>query len=117
MPQSAEKVLDHAPLFREPEYRKMLAEKKRNFERPYPDRTVTDQREFTKTWHYREVNLAREALVVNPAKACQPLGAVLRRPGLSEQCRLCMAVKGALLITVRTCRAISRSRRQRSHLR
>ncbi|TIW71967.1 MAG: DUF3364 domain-containing protein, partial [Mesorhizobium sp.] len=27
MPQSAEKILDHAPLFREPEYRKMLAEK------------------------------------------------------------------------------------------
>ncbi|TIW04301.1 MAG: DUF3364 domain-containing protein, partial [Mesorhizobium sp.] len=25
MPQSAEKILDHAPLFREPEYRKMLA--------------------------------------------------------------------------------------------
>lgn len=84
MPQSAEKVLDHAPLFREPEYRKMLAEKKRNFERPYPDRTVTDQREFTKTWHYREVNLAREALVVNPAKACQPLGAVFAAAGFER---------------------------------
>ncbi|MFQ6186030.1 nitrogenase molybdenum-iron protein subunit beta [Sinorhizobium meliloti] len=84
MPQSAEKVLDHAPLFREPEYRKMLTEKKRNFERPYPDRTVTDQREFTKTWHYREINLAREALVVNPAKACQPLGAVFAAAGFER---------------------------------
>ena len=32
MPQSAEKILDHAPLFREPEYIAMLKNKKLNFE-------------------------------------------------------------------------------------
>ncbi|TIX46397.1 MAG: DUF3364 domain-containing protein, partial [Mesorhizobium sp.] len=53
MPQSAEKILDHAPLFREPEYRKMLAEKKLNFECPHPDEIVSDQRDFTQTWEYR----------------------------------------------------------------
>ncbi|TIT15558.1 MAG: DUF3364 domain-containing protein, partial [Mesorhizobium sp.] len=57
MPQSAEKILDHAPLFREPEYRKMLAEKKLNFECPHPDEIVSDQRDFTQTWEYREKNL------------------------------------------------------------
>ncbi|KWV59779.1 nitrogenase molybdenum-iron protein subunit beta [Rhizobium altiplani] len=84
MPQSAEKVLDHAPLFREPEYRQMLAEKKLNFECPHPDEIVTDQSEYTKTWEYREKNLAREALVVNPAKACQPLGAVFAAAGFER---------------------------------
>ncbi|WP_114948801.1 nitrogenase molybdenum-iron protein subunit beta [Microvirga calopogonii] len=84
MPQSAEKVLDHAPLFREPEYRQMLAEKKLNFECPYPDQMVNDLCEFTKTWGYREKNLAREALLVNPAKACQPLGAVFAAAGFER---------------------------------
>ncbi|MER9227807.1 nitrogenase molybdenum-iron protein subunit beta [Mesorhizobium sp. M0664] len=84
MPQSAEKALDHAPLFREPEYRQMLAEKRLNFECPHSDEVVTDQREFTKTWEYREKNLAREALVVNPAKACQPLGAVFAAAGFER---------------------------------
>ncbi|UWU25836.1 nitrogenase molybdenum-iron protein subunit beta (plasmid) [Rhizobium sp. CB3060] len=84
MPQSAEKILDHAPLFREPEYRRMLAEKKLNFECPHPDQVVADQSEYTKTWEYREKNLAREALVINPAKACQPLGAVFAAAGFER---------------------------------
>ncbi|MBX5025346.1 nitrogenase molybdenum-iron protein subunit beta [Rhizobium lentis] len=84
MPQSAEKALDHAPLFCEPEYRQMLAEKKLNFESPHPDQVVSDQREFTKSWKYREKNLARQALVVNPAKACQPLGAVFAAAGFER---------------------------------
>ncbi|PDS71602.1 nitrogenase molybdenum-iron protein subunit beta [Rhizobium sp. L43] len=84
MPQSAEKVLDHAPLFREPEYRQMLAEKKANFECPHPDQVVADQNDFTKTWEYREKNLGRKALVVNPAKACQPLGAVFAAAGFEQ---------------------------------
>ncbi|MGG7517773.1 nitrogenase molybdenum-iron protein subunit beta [Allorhizobium undicola] len=84
MPQSADKVLDHAPLFREPEYRQMLAGKRSNFECPHPDKVVADVGEYTKTWEYREKNLAREALVVNPAKACQPLGAVFAAAGFER---------------------------------
>ncbi|MCM2474627.1 nitrogenase molybdenum-iron protein subunit beta [Rhizobium sp. CG5] len=84
MPQSAEKILDHAPLFREPEYVEMLKNKKENFECPHPGEWVDDQRELTKTWEYREKNLAREALVVNPAKACQPLGAVFAAAGFEK---------------------------------
>jgi nitrogenase molybdenum-iron protein beta chain len=38
---------------------------------------------WTRSWEYRERNLAREALVVNPAKACQPLGAVLAALGFA----------------------------------
>ncbi|HBY76459.1 MAG TPA: nitrogenase molybdenum-iron protein subunit beta, partial [Cyanobacteria bacterium UBA11148] len=40
--------------------------------------------EWTKTWEYREKNFAREALTVNPAKACQPLGAILAAAGFED---------------------------------
>jgi nitrogenase molybdenum-iron protein beta chain len=84
MPQSAEKVLDHAPLFREPEYKDMLARKKAEFECMPPDAKVQEIADWTKTWEYREKNLARGALVVNPAKACQPLGAVFAAAGFEK---------------------------------
>jgi nitrogenase molybdenum-iron protein beta chain len=76
MTQNAEKVLDHFDLFRGPEYKQMFENKRKNFENPYPDEEIERIREWTKTPEYREKNFAREALTVNPAKACQPLGAV-----------------------------------------
>lgn len=81
MPQSADKVLDHAPLFQEPEYKEMLANKKVKYECGHPDELVEKTGDWTKSWEYREKNLAREALTVNPAKACQPLGAVFASAG------------------------------------
>jgi len=75
MPQSADKVLDHAPLFRQPEYIEMLARKGETENMPPKDEMVKIS-DWTKSWEYREKNFAREALTVNPAKACQPLGAV-----------------------------------------
>ena len=45
---------------------------------------IQDTSEWTKTWEYREKNLARTALVVNPAKACQPLGAVFAAAGFEK---------------------------------
>jgi nitrogenase molybdenum-iron protein beta chain len=81
MPQNADYVLDHFDLFRQPEYREMLANKKKNFENPVADAEVQRVVEWTKTWEYREKNFAREALTVNPAKACQPLGAVFAGVG------------------------------------
>ncbi len=84
MPQSADKVLDHAPLFREPEYVDMLARKKAEFECGHPDAKVQEIADWTKTWEYREKNLARQSLVVNPAKACQPLGAVFAAAGFER---------------------------------
>jgi nitrogenase molybdenum-iron protein beta chain len=76
MTQNAENVLDHFNLFRGPEYKEMFENKKKNFESPVPADKVEEIREWTKTAEYREKNFAREALTVNPAKACQPLGAV-----------------------------------------
>ncbi len=81
MPQSADKVFDHAPLFQQPEYKEMLENKKVKFECGHPDEMVQEIGDWTKSWEYREKNLARKSLTVNPAKACQPLGAVFAAQG------------------------------------
>lgn len=81
MPQSADKVKDHISLFKEPEYKELFANKKAQFECRPADDKVAAQSEYTKTWEYREKNFAREIAVINPAKACQPLGAVFAAAG------------------------------------
>jgi nitrogenase molybdenum-iron protein beta chain len=84
MPQSAEKVIDHELLFREPEYQQLFADKKAKFEFNHADVKVAEIRDWTKTREYQEKNFAREALTVNPAKACQPLGAVFVANGFAK---------------------------------
>jgi nitrogenase molybdenum-iron protein beta chain len=81
MSQSAEKVLDHMTLFRQPEYTDMFESKKTCFEDGHSDAKVQEIADWTKSWDYREKNFAREALVINPAKACQPLGAIFAAVG------------------------------------
>jgi nitrogenase molybdenum-iron protein beta chain len=76
------KILDHNELFAAEEYLQQ-AERKREFEQPCTPDEVAATLEWTKTWEYREKNFAREALTVNPAKACQPLGAVLAALGFA----------------------------------
>jgi len=84
MSQNAEHVLDHFELFREPEYKSMLENKRKNFENTVETAEVERVRDWTKTQEYREKNFAREALTVNPAKACQPLGAVFAALGFEK---------------------------------
>lgn len=80
MPQTAEKILDHNALFKEPEYQELMARKKAFEEAPLTAE-VKKIEDWTKSWEYRELNFKREALTINPAKACQPLGAVLCASG------------------------------------
>jgi nitrogenase molybdenum-iron protein beta chain len=58
-----------------------LFEYKRQFEGAYSPEKVAEVAEWTKSWEYREKNFAREALTINPAKACQPLGALFVASG------------------------------------
>jgi nitrogenase molybdenum-iron protein beta chain len=81
MPQNSEHVIDHFNLFRQPEYIEMFENKKREFEFMEPEDKVAATREWMKTEEYRDKNFAREALVINPSKACQPLGAVFAALG------------------------------------
>jgi nitrogenase molybdenum-iron protein beta chain len=55
-----------------------------HFECGHPDEMVKEIADWTKSWEYREKNLAREAVTVNPAKACQPLGAVFAAAGYAK---------------------------------
>jgi nitrogenase molybdenum-iron protein beta chain len=84
MPQNADKVIDHELLFREPEYQELFANKKQNFEYNHSDAKVAEIRDWTKSQEYKDKNFARDSLVVNPAKACQPLGAVFVANGFAK---------------------------------
>jgi nitrogenase molybdenum-iron protein beta chain len=84
MTQSAEKIVDHSELFRGEEYADMFARKQRDFEFKPPTVRIEEVKNWTKSWEYREKNFAREALTVNPAKACQPLGAVFAAVGFAK---------------------------------
>ncbi len=81
MPQdNIDQIQDHVTLFHQEEYQQLFAGKK-EFEGGHSPEEVTRIAEWTKTWEYREQNFSREALTVNPAKACQPLGAILAAVG------------------------------------
>jgi nitrogenase molybdenum-iron protein beta chain len=83
MTQNAGNVIDHNRLFDEPEYAGMI-ESKRAFEEAKPVAEVQKIADWTKGWEYRDLNFKREALTINPAKACQPLGAVLCASGFES---------------------------------
>ncbi|MBW4594603.1 MAG: nitrogenase molybdenum-iron protein subunit beta [Brasilonema angustatum HA4187-MV1] len=80
MPQNPEKIQDHVELFHQPEYQELFKNKK-EFENGHDPEEVKRVAEWTKSWEYREKNFAREALTVNPAKGCQPLGAIFAAVG------------------------------------
>jgi nitrogenase molybdenum-iron protein beta chain len=74
------RVLDHNELFGLQEYVEQHAAK-REMEAAPSTEDVEQTLAWTRSWEYRERNFAREAVVVNPLKACQPLGAVLAALG------------------------------------
>jgi len=76
MSQTVDNIKPSYPLFRDQDYRSNLEAKRVFEERPPLDR-IMETFEWTTTAEYKELNFQREALTVNPAKACQPLGAVL----------------------------------------
>jgi nitrogenase molybdenum-iron protein beta chain len=84
--QDVENIVNGQKLFLKEEYQTSLAAKK-EFEGAYgatnPEK-VAEIAEWTKSWDYREKNLEREAITVNPAKACQPLGAIMAALGFEN---------------------------------
>ncbi|THF64684.1 nitrogenase molybdenum-iron protein subunit beta [Pseudothauera nasutitermitis] len=72
------------PLFRDDDYQASLKNKQDKFEEKVPDDKIAETFEWTTTKEYQELNFAREALTINPAKACQPLGAVLCALGFEK---------------------------------
>jgi nitrogenase molybdenum-iron protein beta chain len=82
--QTAEKIKPCFPLFGQPEYKDSLANKQDLFEERFPKAKIDEVFQWTTTKEYQELNFKREALTINPAKACQPLGAVLCALGFEK---------------------------------
>ena len=74
--QVSDKIKPCFPLFAEPEYQKTL-EDKRVYEERHSKEKVAEVFQWTTTEEYQELNFKRQALTVNAAKACQPLGGAL----------------------------------------
>ncbi|MFW6357623.1 MAG: nitrogenase molybdenum-iron protein subunit beta [Chroococcales cyanobacterium] len=77
------KIQDHFDLFHTDPYQELF-EHKRQFEGTHSKEEVARIAEWTKSWDYREKNFAREALTINPAKACQPLGSLFVAAGFED---------------------------------
>ncbi len=73
-------VKDHNTLFSCDEYAKSWAQKQA-FENAADEESLNHTREWSRSEEYKEKNFQRQALTVNPAKACQPLGALLCSSG------------------------------------
>jgi nitrogenase molybdenum-iron protein beta chain len=89
------KIKDHNELFREKEYQEQF-EKKREFESPCSVEEVEKIEEWTKTEDYKEKNFARKHIKINPAKACQPLGAVFCASGFQNTMPFVQGAQGCV---------------------
>ncbi|MAT39565.1 MAG: nitrogenase molybdenum-iron protein subunit beta [Ectothiorhodospiraceae bacterium] len=84
MSQQVDDIQPSYPLFREQEYKDNLTNKREMYEERHPQEKIDEVFNWTTTQEYQELNFNREALTVNPAKACQPLGAVLCSLGFEK---------------------------------
>ena len=74
--QVADNIKPCFPLFNSPEYQDLLARKRGYEERVSPEK-VAETFAWTTSQEYQDLNFKREALTINAAKACQPLGGAL----------------------------------------
>ena len=74
------KIKDHNELFQEEAYCKQF-EGKKEFENGPTEEEINRVAEWTKTEEYKELNFKRQNIKINPAKACQPLGAIFCSSG------------------------------------
>ena len=71
-------------MFRNDEYKASIKNKQDNYEERHSDEKIQETFLWSTTKEYQDLNFAREALTVNPAQACQPLGAVLCALGFEK---------------------------------
>lgn len=84
MSQSVDNIKPSYPLFRDDDYKESLGNKQAMFEERFSDDKIAEVFEWSTTEEYQKLNFEREALTVDPAKACQPLGAVLAALGFEK---------------------------------
>jgi nitrogenase molybdenum-iron protein beta chain len=84
MSQEVDNIQPSYPLFRNDEYKENLANKREAYEERHPQEKIDEVFQWTTSKEYQDLNFNREALTINPAKACQPLGAVLCALGFEK---------------------------------
>ena len=98
MSQTIEKIKPSYPLFRDEDYKESLTNKQVMFEEKVAQEKIDEVFQWTTSVEYKDLNFSREALTINPAKACQPLGP------------MSTAARAASPISAPTSTATSRSR-------
>jgi nitrogenase molybdenum-iron protein beta chain len=88
-------IKDHNTLFETQPYVDMI-ERKRVFENACSREAAAEVEEYFKTEEYKEKNFARKEMVINPAKACQPLGALLGALGFEKTLPLSHGSQGCI---------------------
>ena len=83
MSQSVDSVKPGFPLFRDENYQQSLGNKQ-TFEECHALDRIQEVFDWSTTREYQALNFQREALTINPGKACQPLGAVLCALGFEK---------------------------------
>ncbi|MDT3429096.1 nitrogenase molybdenum-iron protein beta chain [Paenibacillus forsythiae] len=76
-------IPDYSSLFAEERYIQQR-ENKKQFEAPCSDEAKAEALAYSKSAEYLEKNFERKAVVINPHKACQPLGAVMAALGFEK---------------------------------
>jgi nitrogenase molybdenum-iron protein beta chain len=89
------KIKDHNDLFRQQEYQEQF-ERKKEFECCPSPAEVQKVLEWTKTGEYKEKNFARQHIKINPAKACQPLGAIFCAAGFENTLPFVQGAQGCV---------------------
>src|SRR5512143_2683620 len=89
------KIRDHSELFKQKEYQEQF-ERKKGFENCWPPEKVKESADWTKTEEYKELNFKRENIKINPAKACQPLGAVFCASGFEGSMPFVQGAQGCV---------------------
>ncbi|MBB1075857.1 nitrogenase molybdenum-iron protein subunit beta [Rhodoferax sp. 4810] len=84
MSQTIDDIKPSYPLFCSQEYVDVLNAKRTRVEEVADADKLEEVFQWTTSQEYQELNFKREALTVNPAKACQPLGAVLCALGFEK---------------------------------
>ncbi|AGA91921.1 nitrogenase molybdenum-iron protein beta chain [Thioflavicoccus mobilis 8321] len=84
MSQTLDKIKPCYPLFLNDEYAKSFADKQALCEERPEEAKLEEVFQWSTTKEYQDLNFQREALTINPAKACQPLGAVLCSLGFEK---------------------------------
>ncbi|MBF0516859.1 MAG: nitrogenase molybdenum-iron protein subunit beta [Nitrospirae bacterium] len=88
-------VKDHNELFNDAAYAEQFL-KKQEFEDPCPAGDVQKTATWSASEDYKDKNFKREALVINPAKACQPLGAMLCALGFENTLNFVQGSQGCV---------------------